>query len=401
MATLSRHPWACKQIFWLGLGVALWIPIAASAQLVQTGEVVVSTAVRDPFPGLAPLVDGGTVLTWVDQVQGDDELVEILRGRWLNPDLSTRVEVSIAEAHGRELALLLCPQVTRIGLGRVVFAWLEATPGVRRVAYRVVDGDGTPLTEILHPYPPQAEQDDECPRIRGRDLGFVIAWSSRSLGVRKFSNDGVPTSPPIRLGRPAGSAPAAALAIDRDGGFAAAWVGQPTPTSRPTLLLRRFARDGTALGRAIPITDSEVLRVELVESASGFELIWNRRFANGRTSIRAQAFNRDLSPRSPAQTVLASDFAVLSRAAVDPLLRTIITYHENGQVRGLPLARKNLPCGPATRLNGDSPLGDFPVVTSKLFPSSVVVAGVESPYDGGPSELRVRSYDTTGCSALP
>ncbi len=400
MSRLPRHFPVSSFGVLLGLVLTLISP-AATAQLFPTGEVVVSTSVRDPNPGLAPLKDGGTVVTWVDQVVQENESVEILRGRWLDPFLSTRFEIDLVEAHGSDLAQLHCPQVTRIGLGRVVFTWLEVTPGVRRVAYRVVGAEGTPLTEILYPYPPRAGQDDECPRIRGRDLGFVIAWSSRTLGVRKFSNDGVPTSPPFELGLPAelAAAPAPALAIDRDGGFAAAWVGRPTPTSRPTLLMRRFARDGTALGRAIPITSSEVLRFELVESAQGFELIWNRRLTSGRTTIRVQAFFRDLSPRNPARTALVSDFAVLSRATVrHPALETILTYFENGQVRGLPLTRKQLPCGPSSRLNAGRPLGAFPVTTSGF---NILIAGVESPANGGPSELLVRSYSFPNCALFP
>lgn len=391
----------------LGTAVLVFAAIPASARLIPKGETVFPESPGNGFIGLAPLAGRGVVVAWLDADQ------RVLRARELEADLEERRSFDVADTRGGAPTLLFCPQIARIGQGRLVFAWAELNESnlLFRVAYRVMNEDGTPRSPIRYAQEQVPRLTEECPRLSGGDTGFVIAWNlalgpiggSARLRARTFSIRGEPTSPPVDLAISVGTTFSPHVVIDRAGGFVAAWVlARDTSGEANELVLGRFGRDGQPIGRPLRVADPvRGLIAFTADAQSGFEVFWATRDAERRHALFARRFDRNLRPISPIRTVfLGNDQVLTPTATVDRKGRTALVVANGGILYGLELdpsldARR---CGAILRVNDDLPQGYFPVVVSA--PGEVVVAGVEAGGDSAP-RLIVRRYKLGACGAEP
>lgn len=389
-----------------GVAVMLLISLPASARLIPMGETVLPEAPGNEFVGLAPLAGRGVVVTWVDA----DE--EVLRARELEADLGERRSFDVADTRGGAPTRLFCPQVARIGQGRLVFAWAEFNVlEVRyRVAYRVMNEDGTPRSPIRYAQDQVPRLNEGCPRLSGGDTGFVIGWtldlhpifSPLRLRARTFSIRGVPTSPPIDLAISGGPTFSPEVFVDRAGGFVAAWVLEGESSGEGNeLVMGRFGRDGKPIGRPLRVADPVYGFIAFTADAqSGSEVFWATREVGGIPTLHARRFDRNLRPISPVRTVfMGNDFVLIPTATVDRKGRTALLVANGGIVYGLQLdpsldARR---CGAILRVNDESPLSSFPVVVSG--PGEVVVAGVEVAREPYRLTVVVRRYRLGACGS--
>lgn len=369
--------------------------------------MVFPEAPSNEFVGLAPLAGRGVVVTWVDA----DE--EVLRARELEADLGERRSFDVADTRGGAPTRIFCPQVARIGQGRLVFAWTEfnVLEVQFRVAYRVMNEDGTPRSPIRYAQDQVPRLVEQCPHLSGGDTGFVIAWTlehpifgGTRLRARTFSIRGVPTSPPIDLANSASPTFSPEVVVDRAGGFVAAWVVQRDATGEENeLVLGRFGRDGKPIGGPVRVADPVDGSIAFTADAqSGFEVFWATRDADRIPTLHARRFDRNLRPISPVRSVfMGNGFVLKPTATVDRKGRTALLVSNGGIVSGIELdpsldARR---CGAILRVNDESPQSSFPVVVSA--PGEVIVAGLET--SGGTSGLKlvVRRYKLGACGAEP
>lgn len=388
--------------------VTLLVALPASARLIPKGETVFPEAPSNEFVGLAPLASRGVVVTWVDV----DE--EVLRARELEADLGERRSFDVADTRGGAPTRIFCPQVARIGQGRLVFAWAEfnVLEVQYRVAYRVMNEDGTPRSPIRYVQDQVPRLSEQCPRLSGGDTGFVIAWTldlhpifgGLRLRARTFSIRGVPTSPPIDLAISEGFTLSPEVVVDRAGGFVAAWVVERDATGEENeLVLGRFGRDGKPIGGSVRVADPVDGSIAFTADAqSGSEVFWATRDADRIPTLHARRFDRNLRPISPVRSVfMGNEFALIPTATVDRKGRTALLVYNGGIVSGIELdpsldARR---CGAILRVNDEIPRSSFPVVVSA--PGEVVVAGLESSDGLSALKLIVRRYKLGACGAEP
>ena len=390
-----------------GAMVTLLVALPASARLIPKGETVFPEAPSNGFVGLAPLAGRGVVVTWVDA----DE--EVLRARELEADLLERRSFDVADTRGGAPTRIFCPQVARIGQGRLVFAWAEFNVlEVRyRVAYRVMNEDGTPRSPIRYAQVQVPRLIEGCPSLSGGETGFVIAWTlelhpifeGMRLRARTFSIRGVPTSPPIDLAISEGFTLSPEVVVDRAGGFVAAWVVERDAFGDNELVLGRFERDGKPIGGPVRVADPVDGSIAFTADApSGSEVFWATRDVGRFPTLHARRFDRNLRPTSPVRSVFAgNDFRLTPTATVDRKGRTALLVYNGGMVSGLELdpSLDSRRCGAILRVNDEGPQGSFPVVVSA--PGEVIVAGLET--SGGTSGLKliVRRYRLGACGAAP
>ncbi len=404
----SRAPNGRSLAAALGAAAILLISLPVSAALIPKDETVFPEAPGNEFVGLASLAGRGVVVTWVDADEG------VLRARELEADLQERRSFDVADTRGGAPTRIFCPQVARIGQGRLVFAWAEFNVlEVRyRVAYRVMNEDGTPRSPIRYAQDQVPRLNEGCPRLSGGDTGFVIAWTlelhplfgSLRLRARTFSVRGVPTSPPIDLAISSGTTFSPHVVVDRAGGFVAAWVlERDTSGEESELVLGRFGRDGKPIGRPLRVAGPVDGPIAFTADAqSGSEVFWATRDVGRFPTLHARRFDRNLRPISPIRSVfVGNDFVLNPTATVDRKGRTALLVYNGGIVHGLELdpsldARR---CGAILRVNDEGPQSSFPVVVSA--PGEVIVAGLET--SGGTSGLKliVRRYKLGACGAAP
>ncbi len=383
----------------LGAAILLFAATPVSARLIPRGEVVFPDPPGNGFIGLAPLAGKGVVVAWVEPGQ------EVLRAQELEADLGFRRDFEVAGPGGSPPALIFCPQVARLGRGRLAFAWSELDPANdrHRVAYRVLHEDGSPRSPIRYAQGDPPRLDEGCPNLSGGDTGFVIGWNLSlhpvgppyRLRARTFSVDGVPTSPPIDLATSESLTTAPQVVADRDGGFAAAWSPRNSAGDSREIVLRRFHRAGTPHGRIARIAADRLELQGLVAGTfQGYELIWSLRQGD-RRSLEARRFDRNLVAITPARIVFAAETPIEATGAVDRKARTALLVSAGGILRGFELNPGLQPCGAAIRVNVDLPQGTFPVVVSA--PNEVTVAGVEASIENPLPKLIVRRYALGAC----
>jgi len=384
----------------------LLISLPVSARLIPLGETVFPELPANPFIGLAPLAGRGVVVAWLEADH------QVLRARELEADLSERRDFDVVDSRGGPPTVLLCPQAARIGQGRLAFAWIvfsQAAPRLR-VAYRVMNEDGSPRSPIRFAEGESPRLDEGCPHLSGGETGFVIAWNlpvhpvglDFRLRARTFSVTGVPTSPPVDLGISEGVTFPPDVVFGRDGGFVAAWTLVRDSGDANQLVLGRFGRDGTPIERPVLVaTRVQELIAFTAGTQSGSEVIWAVRETDSRRTLKARRFDRDLRAMTPERTVYMSENQVaIPTAAVGQKARTALIVSEGGVVNGVELdpllARR---CGAAIRVSADFPQGYFPVVVSS--PGEVVVAGVETAAEPYRPTVVVRRYRLGACDSAP
>lgn len=389
-----------------GVMVTLFVALPVSARLLPKGKTVFPELPANGFIGLAPLAGRGVVVAWLDADQ------RVLRARELEADLEERRSFDVADTRGGAPTLLFCPQIARIGQGRLVFAWAELRESnlLFRVAYRVMNEDGTPRSPIRYAQDQVPRLSEECPRLSGGATGFVIAWNlsrnpigpSSRLRARTFSVRGVPTSPPIDLAISVGSTFPPDVVVDRTGGFVASWVLNKGVDEGNELVLARFRRDGKPIGRSLRVAAPvQGLIAFTADAQSGSEVFWATRDAERRHTLHARRFDQNLRPISPVRTVfMGNDFVLIPTATVDRKGRTALMVANGAILYGLELdpSLDSRRCGAILRINDDLPQGFFPVVVSA--PGEVVVAGIEAGGDSVP-KLIVRRYRLGACGAAP
>ena len=386
---------------------ALLVALPGAARLLPLGETVFPESPDNGFIGLAPLAGRGVVIAWLDEGQ------RVLRARELEEDLLERRSFDVADSRGGPPTLLFCPQIARIGQGRLVFAWAELNESnlLFRVAYRVMHEDGTPRSPIRYAQDQVLRLSEECPHLSGGDTGFVIAWNlalgpigpSSRLRARTFSLRGAPTSPPIDLAISVGSTSSPDVLVDRTGGFVASWVVNRGGNEGNELMLGRFGRDGKPIGRPVRVAaPAQELIAFTADAQSGSELFWITRDADRRHMLLGRRFDRNLRPISPVRTVFVGNDSqpLIPTAAVDRKGRTALVVANGGILYGLELdpSLDSRRCGAMLRVNDDLPQGFFPIVTSA--PGEVVIAGIEADGASLP-KLIVRRYRVGACGAPP
>jgi hypothetical protein len=383
----------------------LLISLPVSARLIPLGEVAFPLMPANEFIGLGPLAGSGVVVAWLDEDQ------KVLRARELEADLSERRNFNVADYRAAPPTRLYCPQVARIGQGRLAFTWGLPDPssGRLRLAYRVMNEGGSARSPIRFVQGESPLLSQGCPHLSGGDTGFVISWylsnhpisTTQYLRARTFSISGVPTSPPIAVATSEGLTIPPEVVVDRDGGFVAAWT-LVTHGDAKQLFLGRFGRDGSSIGRQVrvagPVRD---LIAFTAGPESGSGVIWAVREADFKITLRAQRFDRNLRPASPVQAVFKSERRMaIPTAAVDPRWRTALVVADGNEIKGLELDLSLAPrCGAAIPVNVDFPQGFFRVVASA--PGEVVIAGVESATGIYMPKVILRRYRLGACSSAP
>ncbi|MEP7012543.1 MAG: hypothetical protein ABJC13_19655 [Acidobacteriota bacterium] len=383
----------------------LLISLPVSARLIPLGESVFPELPANPFIGLAPLAGRGVVVTWLEADQ------KVIRARELEADLRERRDFDVVDSRGGAPVTLFCPQVARIGQGRLAFAWgvVDLNNLRSRVAYRVMNEDGSPRSPIRYAQGDPPRLEESCPSLSGSDTGFVIGWNLSlspvgppyRLRARTFSVDGTPISPSIDLATSESITFPPNVVIDREGGFVAGWTLMTHSGEGNELVLGRYARDGKPMGRPVLVaTDVRELSALTAGPQSGFEGVWALREADLHRTLKAQRFDQNLREISPVRTVYAARGQVaIPTAAVDQKARTALVVFDGGMVNGVELDRSLARCGAVIRVSAELPQGYFPVVISS--PGEVVVAGVETAPEPYRPKVIVRRYRLGACSPTP
>lgn len=220
------------------------------------------------------------------------------------------------------------PAAARLANGGHVIAWKTYFDGGdTNVCSRQYGADGSPTsTELCVQAADAGYWGPVVAALRGG--GYVLAWSAVNETVNEIRAQVVSPS-----GHAAGPVQAVSTGPDRfisdlsmagaGGGFVIAWRSQDHATATVSVLMRRFARDGTPIGNERTVVAAGWLLADMPPYAptaialphNSYAIAWARYTISGAISIHLQRFNPAGVPHG-SPTLLMQDHGSTNLQAV-------------------------------------------------------------------------------------
>ncbi|HZW08627.1 MAG TPA: GC-type dockerin domain-anchored protein [Phycisphaerales bacterium] len=360
-----------------------------------------------PVMDFAP--DGAAWAAW--QSSGQDGWGSAVVARRFSSSFDGSSEILVNErVEGEQSA----PVVAALPDGGAVVAWSTSSPGpagAQRVAFRVLNADGTARTPELDPGQ-QAGERLETPSVAARaDGSFALAWSAfsadehRPLGVRVrlFAPDGSPLAGESAATAPGAITPVEPVIAAAGDGFVIAWHDVLESELGYDVLAARLDPAGALASEPVVVntrrTGLQNAAAIAVAPSGALSIAFNARDESG-TGVYVREFDASLRPLGP-------ESALTGRVEGEQAMREThggrrLAYSPEGAL--LCAWRGDAGFGDSSGANvtlhsptpldlGRSAAGVTPDMPPALASTGVAMAGAEGPQPHEPPTFDPREID--------
>lgn len=245
---------ACRALIRVAAAIALaGLGATTQAEVSRHGtEFVLARMSGDQVRPTLALTASGGVMAWEDNATDGDG--QGISARLLTASGSVRGErfrineVGVGEQQNS--------QVTALSDGATLFVWQTGRPGFQKIAYRILNPNGTFRTSEQQLAPAGSTDNRNpvaCPLPNG---GAAIAWTSQGFDgdmagvtLQRVDRNGSPMGAVALVNEYTVGNQRSPVVTALPGGFALAWVSElQTGAERSDIYFRRFQADGTPVG---------------------------------------------------------------------------------------------------------------------------------------------------------